>query len=142
VTARRALARFTRRNRRLLAAALAGASVLAALASLNSTPAASAPEAAGPTASPGGVLVPVTLAPAGVASALRVGDTVDLLATAAEDGSAGAVAEGARVVSLPTAGSAFGASSSGVVLVSVDALDAMGLAAAAAQSALAVVVHR
>ena len=142
LASRRSLTRLVRRHRRLLAGLLAGTAALLGLTSLAAAPATPAPTPAGaPVAAPGSALVPVTLAPAGVAAALRVGDAVDLLA-AREGAPAVLVAEDARVAALPEGAGAFSASTSGVVLVEVPEEAARALSASASAAPLAVVVHR
>lgn len=126
-----------RRHRRPLAAALAGLAALLALTTLRS--ASQAPSAAGPgavptasTAVPGQVTVPVTLASSAIAAVLQVGDVIDLVGPSDGAPSTGSpitpvtvIARGARVIDLPMGGSALGASSSAVILVSLPEADAL-----------------
>lgn len=122
--------RAVRRHRRPLAAALAGLAALLALATLRggSQVPSTAVTGAVPlssTAVPGQVTVPVTLASGAIAATLQVGDVIDLVGSAGEGGAASVIVRQARVIDLPIGGSALGASSSAVILVSLPEADAL-----------------
>jgi hypothetical protein len=141
------LARAVRRRRRPLAALLAGLAALLALTALRTSP---DPGTAGPaTITPaaqqlraGDVIVPLPLRLPGISSVLHVGDVVDVVALPADDAhGATVVAPAARVVELPTSGSALTGSSAAMVLVGVRAADALDASAAAAGAGVTVVIR-
>jgi hypothetical protein len=141
------LGRLLRRHRRPVAAALAGIAVLLALTTLRAAPEAGAVSEPGstPTTAPlpsGDVLVPLPLRLPAVAAALHVGDLVDVVALPGEDaGAARVVAPRARIVELPSGGSALTGSSASVLLVSVREDDALEASAAAAGSGVTVLIR-
>ena len=142
-----ALRRRIRRHRRPLAAALAAAGTLAALTALrapmpvDSSAGSGAPVAADPTSlRQGEASVPVLLASGAMAGVLRPGDIVDLVA-AAPSGEPQVVAAGARVLDRPTGGSGLAPSSGGLVIVAVDADEAVDIAVAASRDDLTVVIR-
>lgn len=141
---RRAARRILRRRRRPIAAVLAGAGVLLALSTLHATPAPVADDAAhgiDPLLAPGHVVVPVVLATGAVASALAVGDIVDIVDFSdTEPVRATVVARGAWVYGLP-AGTSFGGGASAVVLVSVPERQALPVSAASATGGIGVVLR-
>lgn len=113
-----------------MAAALAGLAALLALTTLRggSQVPSTAVTGAVPlssTAVPGQVTVPVTLASGAIAATLQVGDVIDLVGSAGEGGAASVIVRQARVIDLPIGGSALGASSSAVILVSLPEADAL-----------------
>lgn len=124
-----ALRTLVRRHRRIVAACLAGVGALIMVTAL--APDRSQPEQTSVDASlripPGAVLVPVSLAPAGVLQVLRRGDVIDLVSSA-PDRPARVIAAAARVVELPDSGSAF-TTSSAVAIVTLAADDALLVAA-------------
>lgn len=77
------------------------------------------------TAAPGQVTVPVTLASGAIAAVLQIGDVIDLVGSGGEGGAASVIVREARVIDLPIGGSALGASSSAVILVSLPEADAL-----------------
>ncbi len=120
-------------RRRGLAAAAAALATLAAITALRSPP----PDPAGGEAATattlhaGEVAVPVVLANPAVASAVTVGDVIDVVAMPdSTDERARVVAPRVRVLDRPGA-AGFGATGSGVVLVAVPEPAALVLAAAA-----------
>jgi hypothetical protein len=140
-----AMRRLVRRHRRPLAAALAGLGALLLLISVRAAPtgASSAPVPDGRSGvETGEVAVPVVLASSALASVLDVGDVVDLVAVPRDDSaSARLLAPRARVVELPSGGSALSASSSAVIIVAVDESEALALSAASTGGGLTVVIH-
>lgn len=117
---------------------LAGFATLVALTALRGAPeTASVPASGSPAVArapvPGSVTVPVTMASSAIAAVLQVGDVIDLVGSAADVDDAVApaevVARGARVLELPLGGSALGASSSAVILVSLPEADALRVVA-------------
>jgi hypothetical protein len=140
------LTRLVRKHRRPIAAVLAAAGVLLAVASLRSSTEVSANSAAVPPSGlrPGEVAVPVALASPAIARTLNVGDIIDVvgLAEDADDHARGTVvAPRSRVLEIPDAGSAFGGSSSAVVLLAVNEADALNLSAATADGAVTVLIR-
>jgi Flp pilus assembly protein CpaB len=90
---------------------------------------------------PGQVAAPVRLADLAVATLLRPGDRVDVLATAADAGAAEVVAAGALVVSAPppeAPGSTAAAGDAGLLVLAVSSDTAARLAGAATNSTLTV----
>lgn len=140
---RTAVRRLMRRHRRPLAAVLAGVAALLLLTSLRPSPAipAVADASADPAVPrPGEVTVPVALLSAAVAGVLEVGDVVDLVAVD-DAGTASVVAARARVVGLPSSGSALTSSSSAIALVAVPDQGALDLSAASSAGPLSVIIR-
>ena len=113
------IARVLRRHRRIVAATVAGFGVLFALTSLQQEPA--PPVLLSDTRisdnlRSGEVAVPVTLTSPSSASALSVGDLIDLVGTTPE-GAPEVLATSARVLRIPVA---TGVSSPSVLVVAVD----------------------
>jgi hypothetical protein len=137
--------RLIRRHRRPLAAALAGLGAVLLLISVRATPtgASSVPTPPGRSdVDAGEVAVPVVLASSALASVLDVGDVIDLVAVSADDpASARLLAPRARVVELPSGGSALSASSSAVIIVAVDESEALALSAESTGGGVTVVIH-
>lgn len=94
--------------------------------------------------SPGRVAVPARLADAGIVQVLRVGDTIEVMATDAGTGDVRRVASRARVAAMPTtddSGPLSGGSSQDVlVLLDVTAAEAVEVTRAAATARLSVVL--
>ena len=142
-----ALRRRVRRHRRPIAAVLAAAAVLVALTALRTpavAPAATGGEdraASDPTAlRPGESTVPVLLESSAVASVLRPGDVVDLVAPTAS-GDPEVIAAGARVIGLPSAGSGLTPTSGGLLVVAVDENEALDVAVSSSRDDLTVVIR-
>jgi hypothetical protein len=84
--------------------------------------------------------VPVLLASSAVASVLRPGDVVDLVAPTSS-GAPEVVAAGARVVDLPATGGGLAPASGGLLVVAVDADDALDVAVSSSRDDLTVVIR-
>ena len=97
---------------------------------------------------PGRVAAPVRVADGEAVGLLRVGDRVDLVAASPEGGSATVVVAAAPVIALPdgadeTGGLAGpGVTGGGLVVVAVTTTEALGLAQAAVEDVLSVVLER
>lgn len=142
-----ALRRRVRRHRRPVAAVLAAAAVLTALTALRTpvpVPAATDIDRSAvtdPTSPrPGESTVPVLLASSAVASVLRPGDVVDLVAPTSS-GAPEVVAAGARVVDLPATGGGLAPTTGGLLVVAVDADDALDVAVSSSRDDLTVVIR-
>ena len=144
---RSAARRLLRRHRRPVAAVLAGLGVLVALTALRPAPPLAVDAVAGDALTGsavrrGEVLVPVALTSGAVASALDVGDIIDLVGLSGDERmTASVVAASARVVEVPAAGSALSGASSGVVLVAVPERAALPLSAASANGGITFVIR-
>jgi len=141
------LRRRVRRHRRPLAALLTAAAVLTALTALRTpvqapaTAGGSPGPAADPSAlQPGESSVPILLASSAVASVLRPGDVIDLVAPSAS-GEPEVVAAGARVVDRPATGGGLAPSSGGLVVVAIAAGEAQDVAVASSRDDLTVVIR-
>lgn len=140
------LRRRVRRHRRPIAALLAAAAVLAAVTAVRApapTTAGGTPGAstADPTAlQPGESSVPILLASSAVASVLRPGDVIDLVAPS-PSGDPEVVAAGARVVDRPAAGGGLAPTSGGLVVVAISAHEALDVAVASTRDDLTVVIR-
>ena len=115
------------RHRRILGSAAAALAVLLIFGSMSAPAPATGPERISAGLPEGFVAVPVTLRSAAIASSVRFGDTIDLVAPS-ETGAPRVIAIDATVLDLPTA-SGFGSPTSTVILVSVAALQGATLAA-------------
>ena len=96
---------------------------------------------ADPTAlRPGESSVPVLLASGAVASVLRPGDVVDLVAPSAS-GDPEVVAAGARVLDRPATGGGLAPTSGGLVVVAISDGQALDVAASSSRDDLTVVIR-
>lgn len=124
----------------MIAAVLAGLATLLVISTLRGGP---APSANAPLPDPGSARagessVPVTLASAGLAAVLQVGDVVDLVSVAAPENPR-VVATAARILQVPSGGGVL-SSTSTIVMVAVPASQALAVTAAASQEALTFVI--
>lgn len=113
------VARALRRHRRIVSASVAGLGVLFALTSLQQSPAPPvllSDNRISDNLQPGEVAVPVTLTSASSASALSVGDLIDLVGTTPE-GDPEVLATSARVLRIPIT---TGVSNPSVLVVAVN----------------------
>ena len=113
------VARALRRHRRIVAATVAGLGVLSALTALQESPAPTvllSENRISDSLRTGEVAVPVTLTSPSSASALSIGDLIDLVATTPE-GAPEVLATSARVLRIPMS---TGASNSSILVVAVD----------------------
>lgn len=115
------------RHRRILGSLSAAAAVLLIFGSMSAPAPASGPDVVVAGLPAGFVAVPVTLRSAAIASAVRVGDNIDLVLPS-ETGTPRVIATNAVVLDLPTA-SGFGSPTSTVILVSVEKWQSTALAA-------------
>jgi hypothetical protein len=115
------------RHRRILGSVCAALAVLLIFGSMSAPAPATGPDHIVAGLPEGFVAVPVTLRSAAIASAVRVGDTIDLVAPS-ETGAPRVIALDATVLDLPNA-SGFASPTSTVILVSVDAWQGAALAA-------------
>jgi len=115
------------RHRRILGSLSAAAAVLLLFGSMSAPAPASGPDVVVAGLPEGFVAVPVTLRSAAIASAVQVGDNIDLVLPS-ETGAPRVVATNAVVLDLPTA-SGFGSPTSTVILVSVEKWQSTALAA-------------
>ncbi len=115
------------RHRRILGSISAALAVLLIFGSMSAPAPATGPEHIVAGLPEGFVAVPVTLRSAAIASSVRVGDKIDLVAPS-ETGSPRVIALDAAVLDLPNA-SGFGSPTSTVILVSVAAWQGAALAA-------------
>jgi hypothetical protein len=115
------------RHRRILGSVSAALAVLLIFGSMSAPAPANGPDHIVAGLPEGLVAVPVTLRSAAIASAVRVGDTVDLVAPS-ETGAPRVIALDAAVLDLPNA-SGFGSPTSTVILVSVATWQGAALAA-------------
>ena len=115
------------RHRRILGSAAAALAVLLIFGSMSAPAPATGPERISAGLPEGFVAVPVTLRSAAIASSVRFGDTIALVAPS-ETGAPRVIAIDATVLDLPTA-SGFGSPTSTVILVSVAAWQGATLAA-------------
>lgn len=86
----------------------------------------------------------MVLSSAAVARILTAGDVIDVVGLTGTDDAqprATVVAPGSRVLEVPDAASAFGSSSSAVVLLAVREVDALDLSAASAAGPVTVVIR-
>jgi hypothetical protein len=139
--------RRVRRHRRPIAAVLAAAAVVTGLTALRTpapVPSASGspdPSTSNPTAlRPGESTVPVLLESSAIASVLRPGDVVDLVAPTAS-GEPEVIAAGARVLDLPSTGGGLAPTSGGLLVVAVDENDALAVAVSSSRDDLTVVIR-
>lgn len=105
------------RHRRILGSVSAALAVLLIFGSMSAPAPATGPDHIVAGLPEGFVAVPVTLRSAAIAGAVRVGDTIDLVAPS-ETGAPRVIALDAAVLDLPNA-SGFGSPTSTVILVSV-----------------------
>ena len=115
------------RHRRILGSVSAALAVLLIFGSMSSPAPANGPDRIVAGLPEGFVAVPVTLRSAAIASAVRVGDNIDLVVPS-ETGTPQVIALDAAVLDLPDA-SGFGSPTSTVILVSVQAWQGAALAA-------------
>lgn len=115
------------RHRRILGSVSAALAVLLIFGSMSTPAPANGPDYIVSGLPEGFVAVPVTLRSAAIASAVRVGDTIDLVAPS-ETGAPRVIALDAAVLDLPNA-SGFGSPTSTVILVSVATWQGAALAA-------------
>lgn len=115
------------RHRRILGSVSAALAVLLIFGSMSTPAPASGPDQIVAGLSEGFVAVPVTLRSAAIASAVRVGDKIDLVVPS-ETGTPRVIALDASVIDLPNA-SGFGSPTSNVILVSVEKWQSAALAA-------------
>ncbi len=115
------------RHRRILGSLSAAAAVLLLFGSMSAPAPASGPDVVVTGLPEGFVAVPVTLRSAAIASAVHVGDNIDLVLPS-ETGAPRVIATSAVVLDLPTA-SGFGSPTSTVILVSVEKWQSTALAA-------------
>jgi hypothetical protein len=115
------------RHRRILGSICAALAVLLIFGSMSAPAPATGPDHIVAGLPEGFVAVPVTLRSAAIASAVRVGDTIDLVAPS-ETGTPRVIALDATVLDLPNA-SGFASPTSTVILVSVAAWQGAALAA-------------
>jgi len=115
------------RHRRILGSVCAALAVLLIFGSMSAPAPATGPDHIVAGLPEGFVAVPVTLRSAAIASAVRVGDTIDLVA-ASETVAPRVIALDATVLDLPSA-SGFASPTSTVILVSVAAWQGAALAA-------------
>lgn len=90
---------------------------------------------------PGRLLAPVRLADPGLATVLRPGDRVDILAADGQGGPVRTVAERARIVTIPAAADSARDAGGVLLLVEADAETAAELARAAGSSTLSVLLR-
>jgi hypothetical protein len=115
------------RHRRILGSISAALAVLLIFGSMSAPAPATGPDRIVAGLPEGFVAVPVTLRSAAIASAVRVGDKIDLVVPS-ETGTPQVIALNAAVLDLPDA-SGFGSPTSTVILVSVQAWQGAALAA-------------
>ena len=115
------------RHRRILGSISAALAVLLIFGSMSAPAPATGPDRIVAGLPEGFVAVPVTLRSAAIASAVRVGDKIDLVGPS-ETGTPQVIALNAAVLDLPDA-SGFGSPTSTVILVSVQAWQGAALAA-------------
>lgn len=115
------------RHRRILGSVSAALAVLIIFGSMSAPAPASGPDGIVAGLREGFVAVPVTLRSAAIASAVRVGDKIDLVVPS-DTGTPKVIALDAAVLDLPDA-SGFGSPTSTVILVSVQAWQGAALAA-------------
>jgi hypothetical protein len=115
------------RHRRILGSISAALAVLLIFGSMSAPAPASGPDEIVAGLVEGFVAVPVTLRSAAIASAVRVGDNIDLVVPS-ENGTPRVIATNAAVLDLPNA-SGFGSPTSTVILVSVEKWQSVALAA-------------
>ena len=115
------------RHRRILGSVSAALAVLLIFGSMSAPAPASGPDLVVSGLPEGAVAVPVTLRSAGIAGAVRVGDTIDLVVPT-QAGTPRVIATNASVLDLPN-NSGFGAATSTVILVSVEKWQSAALAA-------------
>ena len=115
------------RHRRILGSVSAALAVLLIFGSMSAPAPANGPDRIVAGLPEGFVAVPVTLRSAAIASAVRVGDKIDLVVPS-ETGTPQVIALDAAVLDLPDA-SGFGSPTSTVILVSVEAWQGAAVAA-------------
>lgn len=115
------------RHRRILGSVSAALAVLLIFGSMSAPAPARGPDLIVSGLPEGFVAVPITLRSAAIASAVRVGDKIDLVVPS-ETGTPQVIALDATVLDLPDA-SGFGSPTSTVILVSVQAWQGAALAA-------------
>jgi hypothetical protein len=112
------LRKFLHRHRRVLGSISAALAVLLFFAALRSTPQVTATGEIIPTLNQDQVAVPVTLRSSAISAAVKIGDTVDLIA-AQPNGFPQVLATGALIIDSPGAGG-FSSTNSAVIVVAVD----------------------
>lgn len=148
---RHGLQRLVQRHRRVLAAVLAGLATLMALSVIRA-PQDPVPTDSATTAATrpgvGEVAVPILLKDPAIASIAHVGDRVDIMAVAKDNGTQAdtpepprIVARRARVVEGTATDPGFMPLASGLLVVAVDEPTALDLARAATTSDLSIAVH-
>lgn len=115
------------RHRRVLGSVSAALAVLLIFGSMSAPAPVSGPDVMVAGLPEGSVAVPVTLRSAAIASAVRVGDNIDLVVPT-ETGAPRVIATNASVLDLPNA-SGFGSPTSTVILVSVEKWQSAALSA-------------
>ena len=118
--------RFTYRHRQLLGSISAAFAVLFLFTSLRSTPTVDGVPSVAPALAANQVAVPITLRSTAITSAVRMGDTVDIVSTNAA-GSPELLAGNATVIDIP-GGGGFTPTQSAVIVVGVDQSAGLALA--------------